>query len=550
MEKHSPENIDFFFESKNGRDQLKDVELQNADESELFSRASSILSSTNQYVKLPRSNEIGFSKHVVIPRDFLLVKHFKRVGEQVKLNRIGPINYLEGKNGHGKSSILNAISYLSKELSADGLNSVISQMDRSLFTPGAEIKMQLGTSSISTLLVHNKLVRRGSLPLRIVNLKLGNEQGFGTEVDPGFPDRFTKAEFDYLEQGLELARHPEISPKRIVADPFDDEAGRLGFFQGDREVYIKHLSQGVQSLYKLFKLIDYAILESSQKGPQTIIVLIEEPENNLHPGLQKDIPNLLQHYIDEYDDDGDRKIMFFVSTHSPFIIGSAGKHKNQRIYLVEEGELLEKKESDGKSELIHVEETSGYNGKECAWVVSQMLGGDVTDLGYPENYCLLEENSLYQILKSCVDKGILANYQFIAAGGLTFEISLESRLNELSKLDTLVKCNPYYWNTYRVIMDNTGRDAIGKKVQQSVEKMKNRLGDRFTELSKDTLEEYYSNINEDLHRRASEHIARAAKGPDKGKAKEEAAKWVADSINSREDFTRLFGGELDFLFQP
>jgi len=56
---------------------------------------------------------------------------------------------------------------------------------------------------------------------------------------------------------------------------------------------------------------------------------------------------------------------------------------------------------------------------EVLWVVGQVLGGDVTDLGYPENDCILEEYSLQVILKNAKVEGIIRNIQVISALGIT-----------------------------------------------------------------------------------------------------------------------------------
>jgi len=65
--------------------------------------------------------------------------------------------------------------------------------------------------------------------------------------------------------------------------------------------------------------------------------LIEEPENNLHPSLQKIVPALLDELIKTYLNDYVDKIVVFFFSHSPFIVSGASNFGNQKIYILQEG---------------------------------------------------------------------------------------------------------------------------------------------------------------------------------------------------------------------
>ncbi len=54
-------------------------------------------------------------------------------------------------------------------------------------------------------------------------------------------------------------------------------------------------------------------------------VIIEEPENNLHPNLQKEIPVLLNNIHLQLPPEIAERIFFFISTHSPFVISASSE---------------------------------------------------------------------------------------------------------------------------------------------------------------------------------------------------------------------------------
>lgn len=194
-----------------------------------------------------------------------------------------------------------------------------------------------------------------------------------------------KEHLSYLNQAAEMVGLSPINAQRIINndDPWDTSVGKRIFIQDEKEVLTEYLSDGFKSFNSLRFNITETLTLSSVNNAEAIFVIIEQPEDSLHPDLQKKIPCFINEFINSLDSKLRSKINFFISTHSPFIISAASQFiENQKIYLMKDGHLL-------NLDLDKTTISTGHKGHECAWVAGQMLGGDITDLGYPENYAIL-----------------------------------------------------------------------------------------------------------------------------------------------------------------
>jgi hypothetical protein len=119
------------------------------------------------------------------------------------------------------------------------------------------------------------------------------------------------------------------------------------------------------------------------------ILIIDEPENHLHPKLQKLIPEVLRQLANS-------GIQTFVATHSPFVIsGSASityeekerslKTKkefepSQKVYFMAKGQIAGRNGNSGVDEVGNIYGAYGYWGFKASSIAQKMLGAGLMDL--------------------------------------------------------------------------------------------------------------------------------------------------------------------------
>ena len=96
-----------------------------------------------------------------------------------------------------------------------------------------------------------------------------------------------------------------------------------------KKLNLNYIAGGYIYFLKLIILLSIEIHEDKN------IILIEEPEQQLNPRIQKLIPKFLKSLTDIYPDK-----QFFVTTHSPFVISAATKFDDQKVYRIENWECL------------------------------------------------------------------------------------------------------------------------------------------------------------------------------------------------------------------
>lgn len=472
----------------------------------------------------------------------LKIRKFKKINEEIILSDFEYINYIVGENGSGKTSILNSISFL-----VDGLNS------KHFFGPESLVSLDYNGQNRHLFWNNenpNKTEHVGNLSLNIhiIHSNIEQEKGAnGLKARAKIDEKIAIENAETLKDlntFLSEIGHSNIIAKKLINqdNPFDLDNGKLIFETDKGLVDPFFFADGLRALYNFKKNLK-AWISSVQNTNKIHIFLIEEPENNLHPNLQKQIPLILESLYHIPHPQLRNKIFFFISTHSPFIISASSKFQNQKVYPMQNGKPL--KIDFNSQTWIETNNNSGYNGFQCAYVVSKMLGADITDMGYPENYVILEEYSLQIILDSARTKGIIKNIQFVSASGVNKAINFSETIYELEKLNTLVKCNPYYYDKYFLIIDNLN-EINDEKLKTRVNKLKQHLGQRFVELSLHSLEDYYLNINPELYKQSRENIQNEDR-QNQGNIKANYARLISQEIVNKIKFSELFNGELDFL---
>ncbi len=308
----------------------------------------------------------------------LIIKNFRNLKE-VNLYNLQSSVILIGENGSGKTNILEAIDlffnhfdypheqnkgaltgndwYLWFDENTDEaiefqvtLGSLSSAQAKKL-AEVTNVKQQKGDLVInrSIVSINNSLVyRNNSIEWGSVVIRR-SDTGYTTEGEPGFePDPFAqmvtenilKNAFNYipLSRGTELkAAHgsiltPEVrseliqrggdtTPRGIqgwnrtrqtysdrgwTPGQFDCKGGQLLIQHGTTPIPYEFEGAGYQALFNLLRLIE----KSGQ------LIAIEEPENHLHPKLQKIFIRAVKELVDTQK-------QIFLSTHSPFILDLA-----------------------------------------------------------------------------------------------------------------------------------------------------------------------------------------------------------------------------------
>jgi AAA15 family ATPase/GTPase len=368
----------------------------------------------------------------------------------------------------------------------------------------------------------NKMTKTNFLYNAVISQEINMSNFFDLQFEKDVLDNENRVKL--LDLLVKTGGFKHVGQKIIYADGnvlvFDDKE--------NTSISIETLSSGQKIIIKFFYLT---------KANNTNTILIDEPETSLHPEVQKMFPKLFASFP---------IIQFFVATHSPFIISAAAKEDNQKVYLIDGGETIDiygNKNSE--------ESKLGYEDSRIIPVAAKELGAEGKDLGYPENFCILEESSLQTILDGCVEKEIIKKWTFISADGNgnleNYSESLKHLSNSLTSQSVLLFTNPFYKDKFCVIADELNEQELGtplKKIFEDFEKFINKGEEkRFIKLKQSELEIYYKNINEALYDKFyAEHDKKK-----RHKTKGEFAIKIAELITTQDEFSKLFDNELDFL---
>ena len=106
----------------------------------------------------------------------------------------------------------------------------------------------------------------------------------------------------------------------------------------------RDMSEGYIKMYSILGLfmILQDIKDKKIEWIVPLILIIEEPELSLNPGLQKIIPDLLDYWSSRL------WIQIFISTHSSFILSASIRFDNQKVYRIEDWKCLNPNWSNGK----------------------------------------------------------------------------------------------------------------------------------------------------------------------------------------------------------
>ena len=313
----------------------------------------------------------------------ITINNFKAIQSEkgLTLNNLASVNYLVGKNGCGKSSVLENIHLLEYRDRTDQVailfnNNKNDFKDKyfvkfekwsTLKNPTCKIPIILtkDTSLINDtytyfltyshvgLLPENTISYNTSDAQRNFYNALNHEQGVSNAI------RFCKTVkskyfgFNKLEgQQMEFSLNYNYLEKENIDR--DDSKSIASFVSNFNRAFNLGITYADENRFNLpdFSSIEINKLSGGQKHWVNLylslsshcskntdsVVCLDEPEAGFHPELQRSLPTILQVLSEEYN------IQFFVATHSPFIITSA-------IDLVQEdfGEFKCLPENEGKT---------------------------------------------------------------------------------------------------------------------------------------------------------------------------------------------------------
>lgn len=399
--------------------------------------------------------------------DSISIKNFKAIQGDDKpliLNNLSKVNYLVGKNGCGKSSVLEGLLLM--------LNLKIDRFDSDEDVSNYKLSKDYFESSISQdkQIFEEKLLETTNSFFRNYFVTTATSFSFSTEGDSAknshisfFPEShsikakfshfvdlgklncllantnnayknsFTFLDVDLLKLFVDLQKYSLCYLEHHNFDLFFNK--NLGIYSS-----FDNLSYGEKFIVNLIVSILFCRQlriphgrglfegETLNLNYDNSVCLIEEPETNIHPELQKIIPKILNKINQKAN------IQFFVATHSPFIISSSGEFADsQKVYMIESGQTVDlygKNSEEGKN---------GYSGGECLLAVNKMLDSEPDTLFSVIVFC---EKSLGILLNKMFEKQEnkpKRHFSFTTSGGgddfkiyLSLKQAYKYNLNNLS----------------------------------------------------------------------------------------------------------------------
>ncbi len=356
--------------------------------------------------------------------DSITIKNFKAIQseEGLTLNNLAQVNYLVGKNGCGKSSVL------------EGLYEVRCQNQKAGYVFEGNFFRYLKNSKFRES-YSNKSTTQISIIYSGIENGLFREQNTD-KITSAFKDQnFIPIVEFFNEENLALFNTVDIM-KDFESDTelyklFGEISGitkitKVGsgvqFFTSEDEVFrakdkitdLVNFSEGKKALLQFVLCIIEATkiqgykfeqetgetiatnsypskfnIKNNSPSIDMIIMLIDEPEKYLHPDYQKFIPKILNFF-------NDCNIQFIISTHSPFIISAAAEYyDSQKVYLIEKGQTVDLEGNLGQGQ-------DGYSGGECLIASNKMLGAGFSD--FVPNAVIFCEGSMAKLINSFISK--------------------------------------------------------------------------------------------------------------------------------------------------
>lgn len=306
--------------------------------------------------------------------DSITIKKFKKIWNiWITLSNLWRVNYFVGENGCGKSSVIEWIYAWLKNIKYKNFPSMSVSLTPNKWTPltlvhqnnilNSNYKVwKLRDSESNSGLTNTSWMMLWNLDYKDVieysHLDLLGVRWWDFDKQTDLP-KITK------EKTIQLFN--EIFEKQLIIKWVQKTLWNPDKWETSLQFYVEDKKSKKYNLnfmaWWYIYILKLALLLSLDIYKNNNIIIIEEPEQQLHPKIQKMIPKLIQVLCDKYP-----KKQFFITTHSPFIISWASEFLDQKVYLLEDGQT-----KDLEWNLWTVESHNWYYGYECKKVVNKML---------------------------------------------------------------------------------------------------------------------------------------------------------------------------------
>lgn len=275
--------------------------------------------------------------------------------------------------------------------------------------------------------------------------------------------RLSNSDYERAEEYAELCR--AVLGFRISVHAASDGNGQQAGIAVGQYGYIPIESMGEGASSQLGLITDLCMAGGN-------LILIEEPENDIHPESLKALLNVIV--------EKSKTNQFIVSTHSNIVMRYLGAAPDSKIF---EFESTYTPNEIPTSTIHEVEPTT-----EERIAVLRRLGYELSDFDMWDGWLILEESSAEIIIRYLIPWFVpgLIRVRTVAAGGTS---KVEPTFEDFRRLFLFAHLEPQYRGRAWVVVDG---DETGKEVVARLQaKYKDGPPDHFTTWSQPDFERYY-----------------------------------------------------------
>lgn len=302
------------------------------------------------------------------------------------------------------------------------------------------------------------------------------------------------------------------------------EGKNAGYFKKDAasSIPIKLMGEGTLSIIEF--LVYLCVAENK-------LFLIEEPENNIHPGALKKLLNLIM--------EKSTNNQFIITTHSNIVMKYLGSEQDTKIFYFALS-------NHHNIPITSIKEVTVDT--QARMVILQELGYDLFDYDINSAWLILEESSAERIIRDLIIPWFFPHLSHklrtIAAGGIG---EVEPKFNEFNRLFLFLHLEPMYKNRAWVFVDG---DCAGKETIEKLQTTYNKSGwnkENFKAFSEKNFEEYYPSDFDRDKKEIREETDKKKKKKLKESLIEQVIKRAKDTPCAKDKFEKSAREVIDFI---